>query len=72
MSSKQVFGISHLSIQVDKLDAFFKYRISLVDMKHKEILDCMEISIANITSSQETMRLVINTYKKDLIKEFGI
>ena len=76
MKTEEIFGVSHLSMQVEQLIDYSNYRVSLIDLKHNEILDCIEISKSDIVRSQKKPALFINqkiaSYKQDLIKVFGI
>lgn len=76
MSFKEVFGVPHLSMRIDKSIYCLKYRISLMDLKHDEMLDCIEISNYDIVKSKKTPMIFISqrmaSYEQELIREFGI
>jgi len=81
MSSTKIFGVPHLCLQVQNItnklaiidSLHYKFRISFVDMKHKELLDCYEFDIGYSTYSDNKLLKAIVDYHMqifiDLLEE---
>jgi len=85
MSSVDVFGVPNLTIQIQNITGqlepleslYYRFRLSFVDLKNKEVLDCHEFKIRYSTyikdkSLAATMDEHIQMFISSLIDELGI